>query len=209
MHPFKQIKRSGKIHRTFAESVNEGDLIWHRDRNARTVTVVESKGWFLQYDGKLPVALVEGRSYNIPAESWHRVIKGTGPLRITIRENNMAIKLTESRLRQIIREEAGRLNEMGRYGGGRHGMSYGYGSYGSRGDYPRGGSDEYARSNEPEIDQMFADDPYSDDVKIDILDGADPVGAVLAALRDMNERNRYGYTEADMKAAARRIAARY
>lgn len=47
------------------------------------------------------------------------------------------MRITESQLRKVIREEAKRLVEMGRYGGGRHGLSYGYGSYGGR---SRGGS---------------------------------------------------------------------
>jgi len=206
MHPFKQVKRSGTIHRTFAESVDEGDLIWHRDRNTRTVTVVESKGWFLQYDGKLPVALIEGKSYNIPAESWHRVIKGAGPLRITIRENNMTIRLTENRLRQIIREEAGRLKEMGRYGG-RHGMSYGYGSYG---DYPRGGEDEYERSDEPEEVQLFRQEFPNFDMEILDTSGRDEQERlVLHYLRTMSKRNGYGYSEVSMKRMVPKILSAY
>lgn len=54
------------------------------------------------------------------------------------------MRITSEQLRQIIREELGRMNE-GRRGEdeGRHGMSYGYGSFG--GGYPRGGDDEGPR----------------------------------------------------------------
>ncbi len=48
------------------------------------------------------------------------------------------MRITSKQLRQIIREELDRMNEGRR--GGRHGMDYGYGSFG--GDYPRGGEDE-------------------------------------------------------------------
>ena len=46
------------------------------------------------------------------------------------------MRITSKQLRQIIREELDRMNE----GRGRHGMSYGYGSFG--GGHPRGGEDE-------------------------------------------------------------------
>lgn len=105
MHPFRQVKIGDSIHRTFDGSTSTDDLIWHRDKCGRKVTVTESNGWQLQFDGQLPIPLVEGNTYSIPAKSWHRVIKGHGPLRITINEDNMAINLTESRLRRIIREE--------------------------------------------------------------------------------------------------------
>ena len=47
------------------------------------------------------------------------------------------MRITSKQLRQIIREELGRMNES-RYGG-RHGMSYGYGSFGGG---SQGGRDE-------------------------------------------------------------------
>lgn len=117
------------------------------------------------------------------------------------------MRITESQLRKIVREETKRLLEMGRYGGGRHGMSYGYGSYG--GDYPRGGSDEYERTDEPEIDQLFAaeyQDPYNEFM---YLEGQTPEELALFLVKGMNKRNNYGYSESEMKAAARRIAAKY
>ena len=49
------------------------------------------------------------------------------------------MRITSKQLRQIIREELGRMNES-RYGKGRHGTDWGYGSFGGYGG--GGGRDE-------------------------------------------------------------------
>lgn len=50
------------------------------------------------------------------------------------------MRITQGQLRRIIQEEVTKMVRETR--GGRHGTEWGYGSYSSRGDYPRGGSDE-------------------------------------------------------------------
>ncbi len=50
------------------------------------------------------------------------------------------MRITQQQLRRIIQEEVTKMVKESR--GGRHGTDWGYGSYSSRGDYPRGGSDE-------------------------------------------------------------------
>ena len=112
--PYRQrVLGTGAIIREFREGGSADDLVWHQDKRDRLVTVIEGRGWKLQFDGGLPIPLDEGNTYSIPARTWHRVIKGSGSLKISIKENSMAIKLTESKLRQIIREEAKSLMEMG------------------------------------------------------------------------------------------------
>ena len=49
-------------------------MIWHRDREDRTVKVLESDGWYFQMDGELPIELFPGDILEIPREQWHRVI---------------------------------------------------------------------------------------------------------------------------------------
>ena len=78
MFPFSETIEANKKIRKFSKDVDEEELIWHRDKKSRKVTVVASKGWYLQFDDQLPVELVEGETYYIPKESWHRVIKKTG-----------------------------------------------------------------------------------------------------------------------------------
>ena len=73
--------------RIFSESVDTDELKWHRDQYDRTVFVESGKGWKLQMDEKLPQDLQEGQKYFIPKKTFHRVIKGTGDLRMTIVED--------------------------------------------------------------------------------------------------------------------------
>lgn len=80
MFPFTETKRGKVLVREFSQDVDKMELIWHRDREDRTITILESKGWKLQMDNTLPVVLEEGRSYNIPKNTYHRVIKGEGKL---------------------------------------------------------------------------------------------------------------------------------
>lgn len=80
MFPFTETKRGKVLIREFSQDVDKMELIWHRDREDRTITILESKGWKLQMDNTLPVVLEEGKSYSIPKNTYHRVIKGEGKL---------------------------------------------------------------------------------------------------------------------------------
>ena len=82
--PFQQ-KGKGNIKiRTFDSNIDEFELKWHRDREDRKVTIIESNGWKYQEDNKLPVNLKEGDVIFIPKETFHRVIKGNGDLKIKV-----------------------------------------------------------------------------------------------------------------------------
>ena len=80
MFPFTETKKGKVLIREFSQDVDKMELIWHRDREDRTITILESKGWKLQMDNTLPVVLEEGKSYDIPKNTYHRVIKGEGKL---------------------------------------------------------------------------------------------------------------------------------
>jgi quercetin dioxygenase-like cupin family protein len=73
--------------REFSGDVSPDELEWHMDRRSRSVTVLAGDGWKLQLESGLPFSMVKGETYVIPRESWHRVIKGSGNLRILIRED--------------------------------------------------------------------------------------------------------------------------
>lgn len=82
-----QDKTVGKTRiRTFDSSVDREELVWHRDRQTRKVTVVESNGWKFQMDNDLPREMKSGDVLHIPKEEYHRVIAGKGRLVIEIRE---------------------------------------------------------------------------------------------------------------------------
>jgi len=106
--PYREVKGAGFTLREFQGDVNSGDLVWHQDKRDRTVTVIEGGRWSLQMETGLPLPLIEGHTYSIPAKTWHRLIKGQGNLRIKITELDM--RVTESQLRRIIREEILREN---------------------------------------------------------------------------------------------------
>ena len=70
--------------RTFDPNVDSHELVWHRDREDRIVTVLEGRGWSFQADDCLPVELERGDVFRIPKMSYHRILKGTSPLRLHI-----------------------------------------------------------------------------------------------------------------------------
>lgn len=107
--PYSELRRGDTILREFRGDVDSEDLIWHQDERDRRVTVVEGKDWKLQLQDGLPFQMVEGNTYDIPARTWHRLIRGQGNLRVKILEKDM--RITESQLRKIVREEAQRLLE--------------------------------------------------------------------------------------------------
>tara|TARA_A100001201_G_scaffold143007_1_gene142970 strand:- start:959 stop:1588 length:630 start_codon:yes stop_codon:yes gene_type:complete len=70
--------------REFKQDVDSEELIWHMDREDRTVTVVESDGWEFQMDNELPRVMCEGDKIYIPKYTYHRIIKGRGDLVVEI-----------------------------------------------------------------------------------------------------------------------------
>ena len=93
MPPYSQSRISdGRMVRTFSSSIPSEELEWHMDRRDRHVRVIEGSGWKLQLEGNLPVRMDIGRTYFIPKESWHRVIKGSGDLMIEIKESKAGEK---------------------------------------------------------------------------------------------------------------------
>ena len=70
-------------------SFNEDELVWHRDKEDRTIHVIEGLNWMLQMDNEEPVELVKGKSYFIPKMEYHRIIKGEESLMIEIEVKNV------------------------------------------------------------------------------------------------------------------------
>ena len=81
----EQIDESTFI-REFSQDIDSEELIWHMDREDRTVTILESSGWEFQMDNELPKILKEGDVLFIPKYTYHRVIKGSGKLIVEIKE---------------------------------------------------------------------------------------------------------------------------
>jgi len=68
--------------REFSSDVDTHELEWHIDRENRTIEVIENNNWYFQLDNNLPQLLKE--TIFIPKETYHRVIKGTGNLKVRI-----------------------------------------------------------------------------------------------------------------------------
>jgi len=74
--------------RVFSSDVSEDELKWHKDKENRLVEVLNDSDWYFQMDNKLPIPLNKGLKFEIPMETYHRVIKGTSDLKILIRETS-------------------------------------------------------------------------------------------------------------------------
>ena len=88
MKPYIQTINKNKILREFAHDTDSHELVWHRDKKDRIVRVIEGKEWKFQFDNMLPIVLHEGQEIFIPKETFHRVIKGNGNLKIEITEKD-------------------------------------------------------------------------------------------------------------------------
>lgn len=68
--------------RTFSEDVQEFELVWHRDKEDRVVKPLHKTDWKFQLDNDIP-RVIENEIF-IPRETYHRLIKGTGNLKVNI-----------------------------------------------------------------------------------------------------------------------------
>ena len=84
MNPYSERRKDNLIVRTFSQDIDEKELVWHRDRQDREVTVLEETDWQFQFDNELPQVLKN--TIFIPKNTYHRLIKGTGELNVHIIE---------------------------------------------------------------------------------------------------------------------------
>jgi hypothetical protein len=83
MTPYTNIEITDTyIIREFNENIDPIELMWHRDNEDRTLEIVGETNWRIQLDNKLPI-LLENHIF-IPKHEFHRVIKGTGTLKLKI-----------------------------------------------------------------------------------------------------------------------------
>ena len=72
--------------REFKIDTDNSELVWHKDKKDRYVTILEGEGWQFQIDNELPLTLKTGDIIFIPKETYHRIIKGSSNLLINIKE---------------------------------------------------------------------------------------------------------------------------
>lgn len=77
------ILNNNEIIRTFYSNIKEEDLVWHRDKEVREITVIENNGWLFQFDNEIPFLI--NNKITIPKEKFHRILKGSGDFIIKIK----------------------------------------------------------------------------------------------------------------------------
>ena len=83
MLPFQETKISDNTFvREFSQDTDSGEFVWHRDLEDRIVEPIEDTDWMVQLDNELPKK-IEGEVF-IPMGVYHRLIKGTGDLKVRV-----------------------------------------------------------------------------------------------------------------------------
>ncbi len=83
MKPYTDIENNDfYIIREFGENIDPIELLWHRDDEDRVIEIIGHTDWQIQLENSLPTSL--NQPIFIPRHTWHRAIKGTGPLRLKI-----------------------------------------------------------------------------------------------------------------------------
>jgi hypothetical protein len=84
--PFKEeIISNNTFIREFKQDTDSGEFTWHRDREDRIIESIGETDWMIQIDNELPKQ-IKGEVF-IPMGIYHRVIKGTGDLKIKLIKN--------------------------------------------------------------------------------------------------------------------------
>ena len=73
------------IIREFSENIDPIELLWHLDSTNRTLEILGKTDWKLQLDNQLPTSI--NKQIFIEKHQWHRVIKGTGTLKLKIHKS--------------------------------------------------------------------------------------------------------------------------
>ena len=73
------------IIREFNENIDPIELLWHRDDENRTIEILGETDWKVQLDNQLPTSMND--PIFIQRHEWHRVIKGTGTLKLKIHKS--------------------------------------------------------------------------------------------------------------------------
>ena len=83
MNPYKDLEVTDfYIIREFSEDIDPIELLWHRDDEDRIVEIQGETDWKFQLEDNLPTSI--NKPIFIPRGKYHRVIKGTGNLKVKI-----------------------------------------------------------------------------------------------------------------------------
>jgi hypothetical protein len=84
--PFQETKldNNNVFIREFYQDTDSGEFMWHRDFENRIIESIGETDWQIQLDDELP-KIIKGEVF-IPMGVYHRVIKGTGDLKIKLQK---------------------------------------------------------------------------------------------------------------------------
>ena len=81
--PYSEKKEDGYIIRKFSQDTPSFHFVWHRDKEDRYVQALHDTDWLFQLDNDIPRKFGKEKLF-IPKETYHRLIKGTGDLKVKI-----------------------------------------------------------------------------------------------------------------------------
>ena len=85
LKPYTEKKENNYLIREFSHDTPSFEFVWHRDKEDRYVQALHDTDWQFQLDNEIPKRLSENKLF-IPKETYHRLIKGTGNLKVKIYE---------------------------------------------------------------------------------------------------------------------------
>lgn len=88
-NPYSDVVETAyKFTRTFSAQLESDELVWHRDRANRRISVVSGDGWKFQHDNQIPVKLSPGDVFTVEQNQFHRLLQGHTDLVLEITEFN-------------------------------------------------------------------------------------------------------------------------
>tara|TARA_B110000902_G_scaffold199429_1_gene226404 strand:+ start:497 stop:763 length:267 start_codon:yes stop_codon:yes gene_type:complete len=87
MLPYKEQTIDDYTLREFSQDTPSFEFVWHRDKEDRTIQPTNNTDWLFQLDNDIPRRLTKDKLF-IPKETYHRLIKGTGDLKIRVWKMN-------------------------------------------------------------------------------------------------------------------------
>lgn len=87
MLPYKEQTIDDYTLREFSQDTPSFEFVWHRDKEDRTIQPTGNTDWLFQLDNDIPRLLTKDKLF-IPKETYHRLIKGTGDLKIRVWKMN-------------------------------------------------------------------------------------------------------------------------
>ena len=85
-NPYNEVSEGNNTYiREFSVDTDSSELVWHRDKEDRIVESIGDTDWMIQLDNQIPKTLTE--KVSIPKNTYHRVIKGSGDLKVRIKKS--------------------------------------------------------------------------------------------------------------------------